>query len=448
MEKVKVKDNCDYEHYTKLILLISFMIKMFYAVKKIFCVTDHDLQVLEIDPFVIGPIGHLGYINYIIEHLSLPPVITDYSGFPPQYYHPPVFYLFGALVKGPLDMIGIPEVFSYEILQQFNMVFAFLCVYVISKILKELKLSAKMTMVLTGLFAFSPIYLTLGIEINNDCLMTLFSLLALHRILVWYNKRTMKNIILTALFLALAMLSKTSAVLISPALGAVFICAFFEKGTDASGRKKLAGQYAAFLGVSVPLGLSWVIRNLIRFNVPFSYVPALVGKQPQYTGDIPVLARLGLPSLKQLTLCKLDIFHPEYQPSILGQIIQSQTFDEGLLLNPDPFTPLILLWSYWLLYLFVFYLFVRFLISKKIKLPYKLLLGLAALIPTASIYVFAFQYPALCSVSARYIGVALTMFFVAAGYFADKTAKKWPSAAFSAGVAFVTAVTVLDYVLF
>lgn len=441
------RDKHDYEHYTKLILLISFIMKMFYAVKKIFCVTDHDLQVLEIDPFVIGPVGHLGYINYIIEHLSLPPVITEYTGFPPQYYHPPLFYLFGALIKGPLDKAGLKDIFSYEILQQLNMVFAFCCVYVIFLILKELKLSAKMTMVLTGLFAFSPIFLTLGVEINNDCLMTLFSLLAIHRVILWYKKRTMKNILLTALFLALAMLSKTSAVLIAPALGAVFACALFEKGTDAAGKKKLAGQYAAFLGVSVPLGLSWVIRNLILYHVPFSYVPALVGKQPQYTGDIPVWARLGLPSLKQLTLWKFDLFHPEYQPSILGQIIQSQTFDEGLLLDPDPVTPLILLWGYWLLYLFTFYLFVRFVIAK-VKLPYKLLIALAAVVPVISIYVFAFRYPALCSVSARYIGVALTMLFVAAGYYADKTAKKWPSAVFSAGVAFVTALSVLDYVLF
>ncbi len=443
-----MRDKHDYKHYTDYILLISFILKMFYAIKKIFCVTDHDLQVLEVNPFVIGPTGHLGYINYIIEHLSLPPVITEYNDFPPQFYHPPLFYVFGALVKGIAEKLGVPEIICYEILQQLNMVFAFLCIYVLYKILNELKISAKMTMLLMLLVAFSPIYLTLGVEINNDCIMTLFCLLAVHRVIIWYKKRTMKDIVLTGLFLALGMLSKTSAVLISPALGAVFACAFFEKGQNSESRKKLAGQYGAFLAVSVPLGLSWVIRNYIMYKVPFSYVPAVVGRQPQYTGDIPVIARLGLPSLKQLTLWKLDIFHPEDQPSILGQIIQSQTFDEGLLLNPDPVTPMILLWSYWLLYLFAFYLLVRFVADRKIKLPVKLLLGLLFAVPVASIYLFAFQYPALCSVSARYIAAPLTMLFVAAGYFADKTAKKWPSAVFSAAIVFVTAFSVIDYVLF
>lgn len=443
-----MRDKHDYKHYTDYILLISFILKMFYAIKKIFCVTDHDLQVLEVNPFVIGPTGHLGYINYIIEHLSLPPVITEYNDFPPQFYHPPVFYVFGALVKGIAEKLGVPEIICYEILQQLNMVFAFLCIYVLYKILNELKISAKMTMMLMLLVAFSPIYLTLGVEINNDCIMTLFCLLAVHRVIIWYKKRTVKDIVLTGLFLALGMLSKTSAVLISPALGAVFACAFFEKGQDSESRKKLAGQYGAFLAVSVPLGLSWVIRNYVMYKVPFSYVPAVVGRQPQYTGDIPVIARLGLPSLKQLTLWKLDIFHPEDQPSILGQIIQSQTFDEGLLLNPDPVTPMILLWSYWLLYLFAFYLLVRFVADRKIKLPVKLLLGLLFAVPVASIYMFAFQYPALCSVSARYIAAPLTMLFVAAGYFADKTAKKWPSAVFSAAIVFVTAFSVIDYVLF
>lgn len=438
----------DYKHYTDYILLISFILKMFYAIKKIFCVTDHDLQVLEVNPFVIGPTGHLGYINYIIEHLSLPPVITEYNDFPPQFYHPPVFYVFGALVKGIAEKLGVPEIICYEILQQLNMVFAFLCIYVLYKILNELKISAKMTMLLMLLVAFSPIYLTLGVEINNDCIMTLFCLLAVHRVIIWYKKRTLKDIVLTGLFLALGILSKTSAVLISPALGAVFACAFFEKGQNSESRKKLAGQYGAFLAVSVPLGLSWVIRNYVMYKVPFSYVPAVVGRQPQYTGDIPVIARLGLPSMKQLTLWKLDIFHPEDQPSILGQIIQSQTFDEGLLLNPDPVTPMILLWSYWLLYLFAFYLLVRFVADRKIKLPVKLLLGLLFAVPVASIYMFAFQYPALCSVSARYIAAPLTMLFVAAGYFADKTAKKWPSAVFSAAIVFVTAFSVIDYVLF
>lgn len=443
-----MRDKHDYKHYTDYILLISFILKMFYAIKKIFCVTDHDLQVLEVNPFVIGPTGHLGYINYIIEHLSLPPVITEYNDFPPQFYHPPVFYVFGALVKGIAEKLGVPEIICYEILQQLNMVFAFLCIYVLYKILNELKISAKMTMMLMLLVAFSPIYLTLGVEINNDCIMTLFCLLAVHRVIIWYKKRTMKDIVLTGLFLTLGMLSKTSAVLISPALGAVFACAFFEKGQNSESRKKLAGQYGAFLAVSVPLGLSWVIRNYVMYKVPFSYVPAVVGRQPQYTGDIPVIARLGLPSLKQLTLWKLDIFHPEDQPSILGQIIQSQTFDEGLLLNPDPVTPMILLWSYWLLYLFAFYLLVRFVADRKIKLPVKLLLGLLFAVPVASIYMFAFQYPALCSVSARYIAAPLTMLFVAAGYFADKTAKKWPSAVFSAAIVFVTAFSVIDYVLF
>jgi hypothetical protein len=443
-----VRDKHDYKHYTDYILLISFILKMFYAIKKIFCVTDHDLQVLEVNPFVIGPTGHLGYINYIIEHLSLPPVITEYNDFPPQFYHPPVFYVFGALVKGIAEKLGVPEIICYEILQQLNMVFAFLCIYVLYKILNELKISAKMTMLLMLLVAFSPIYLTLGVEINNDCIMTLFCLLAVHRVIIWYKKRTLKDIVLTGLFLALGILSKTSAVLISPALGAVFACAFFEKGQNSESRKKLAGQYGAFLAVSVPLGLSWVIRNYVMYKVPFSYVPAVVGRQPQYTGDIPVIARLGLPSMKQLTLWKLDIFHPEDQPSILGQIIQSQTFDEGLLLNPDPVTPMILLWSYWLLYLFAFYLLVRFVADRKIKLPVKLLLGLLFAVPVASIYMFAFQYPALCSVSARYIAAPLTMLFVAAGYFADKTAKKWPSAVFSAAIVFVTAFSVIDYVLF
>ena len=443
-----MRDKHDYKHYTDYILLISFILKMFYAIKKIFCVTDHDLQVLEVNPFVIGPTGHLGYINYIIEHLSLPPVITEYNDFPPQFYHPPVFYVFGALVKGIAEKLGVPEIICYEILQQLNMVFAFLCIYVLYKLLNELKISAKMTMLLMLLVAFSPIYLTLGVEINNDCIMTLFCLLAVHRVIIWYKKRTLKDIVLTGLFLALGILSKTSAVLISPALGAVFACAFFEKGQDSESRKKLAGQYGAFLAVAVPLGLSWVIRNYVMYKVPFSYVPAVVGRQPQYTGDIPVIARLGLPSLKQLTLWKLDIFHPEDQPSILGQIIQSQTFDEGLLLNPDPVTPMILLWSYWLLYLFAFYLLVRFVADRKIKLPVKLLLGLLFAVPVASIYMFAFQYPALCSVSARYIAAPLTMLFVAAGYFADKTAKKWPSAVFSAAIVFVTAFSVTDYVLF
>ena len=306
-----MRDKHDYKHYTDYILLISFILKMFYAIKKIFCVTDHDLQVLEVNPFVIGPTGHLGYINYIIEHLSLPPVITEYNDFPPQFYHPPVFYVFGALVKGIAEKLGVPEIICYEILQQLNMVFAFLCIYVLYKILNELKISAKMTMMLMLLVAFSPIYLTLGVEINNDCIMTLFCLLAVHRVIIWYKKRTLKDIVLTGLFLALGILSKTSAVLISPALGAVFACAFFEKGQNSESRKKLAGQYGAFLAVSVPLGLSWVIRNYVMYKVPFSYVPAVVGRQPQYTGDIPVIARLGLPSLKQLTLWKLDIFHPE-----------------------------------------------------------------------------------------------------------------------------------------
>ena len=76
--KVRTAERLDPERTAFLIILITSIIKMFFALKGIFCITDHDIQLIDINTMKLGDTGHPGYINYLIEHMAFPPIIKEY----------------------------------------------------------------------------------------------------------------------------------------------------------------------------------------------------------------------------------------------------------------------------------------------------------------------------------------------------------------------------------
>ena len=230
------------------------------------------------------------------------------------------------------------------------------------------------------------------------------------------------------LFLALAMLSKTSGVLVAPALAVLFLWILIEKRKQF---KKLLPQYIVFGLISIPLGLSWVLREYILFGVPFNYVLEQSVDSFQYIGDCSLLQRIGIPSYYEITEVKILWGHRQSYSNIWGQTLLTMALDEGILAVPNHLAYYLLILLYWGNSVLFMCSFVAFLVSLFIKnVPTKIrvffLTGFSTLL--ASYILFAFQQPFICTMNFRYIATILIFLFASVGMIGTHKkpkAKRW-----------------------
>lgn len=255
--------------------------------------------------------------------------------------------------------------------------------------------------------------------------MTMFCTITVYLTVCWIQERSWRLIVLLALSFALGMLSKTSAVLLAPAVGLVFLYALWKD------RKKpgtILLQIALFSIICVPLGLSWVLRSRILFGIPFNYVPAFDTDSGQYIGTVPLTARLGFPSVRQMTLCSIDWSHYTDYANIWGQTFLTMSFDEGIV----PVTTLsrqaagmVLLWADAILYLLGIAELIRMVFRKSVRAEYKLLLFTGFFTLMAGYVSFAFRYPQVCTMNFRYIALTWLLLLTAHGMNQDcRTGKR------------------------
>ena len=395
-----------------LILLAGTMLKLIYALQVSCYVSPHDLD--RLSDWVQRTNGHLGYIQYLYQYRHLLQTSPVGAG---QFYHPPLFYLVGAAVMQLFYTMGDPIEPVFELLQLVNTLFACGIAFVGWRILTHLEVTGKKLVVLTAFLSFGPTLYWLGTELNNDCLMTLLQAMTIEQTILWAKKPRTGVIIKMALLLALAMLTKTSAVLIAPAIGCVFLYELIRRIRQKDGVWPLIGQFALFAVISIPLGTSYVLRNWFLFQVPPNYVPNMGPNDPQYVGSCSVLRRLGLPSIRQLFSARIHWEEPANFCNIWWQTALTMALDEGILVlrnTAQKVCAVLLIWSCAGSILVLLAGTVRALLSKKASIPVRLLLGVGFCAVFGSYVLFCFQYPHLCTMNFRYI--YNTLIFLAAGY--------------------------------
>ena len=448
MSTIPKLSQADYKKYTRYLFIFAIVIRQFFALKGIFCITDHDIGLLDMDGStpILNDVGHLAYVNFLIEHKAFPAIDMNYTGFPPQFYHPPLFYLIAAFIKVFVTSCNASDVVAYEVIQQVNMIFSCVCLWICKLIMDEIKLSPQSKLIGMAICGFNPIFTIIGAELNNDCLMTMFCLAALLFTIRFLSDTSWKNVMCIMVTLVLAILSKTSGVLIAPAIGAAFIYVFVKKASE---RKSLFVKYLVFGITSIPLGLSWVVRSYVLYKVPFNYVPVILSKKWQYLGDYSVVSRLLFPSVKQLTTFAPDFYDAESYKNIWGQMLHTMAFDEGILYSPDPVLPLIMLWSILALNVLLVYLFVRFMFSRvnKENVGIKLVFGFTYVVLLVMFILFAYQYPFVCTVHYRYIVAAFVVLAIGSCKYLDSAPEKLVKA-FSIVVAVSSVFSALVYILY
>lgn len=246
------------EQLLALLIAAGFIMRLGYMVYTHYDVRCHDLP---------GAYSHTDYMYIIATTGNLP---QNNGG---EFYHPPLMYLLGAAVY------RIAGLFTRNTNVMFDAVrvipgFASCATLLLSYwLFRELGFSPKAQLIAVAVTAFHPSFIYLSSSINNDMLSIFFMVLVLLFTTRWYRTRSMRHILLLALAMGLGMMTKISVAILALPVGAVFVYAFVQdcrRRTGLIGRR--VGQFAAFLAISVPVGMWFPIRNLVRFKQSFTYI--------------------------------------------------------------------------------------------------------------------------------------------------------------------------------
>lgn len=294
--KRRVTDNIK----LKIIMLTGILLRLYYVVATpVIQTRQYDLGSAVPSEGIFT--GHLGYIFYLFTNKGLP-------DFDPrevyQFFHPPLHHTLSALWMGVVSMFTDNQNTWIEWLQILPLIYSVLIIFVTLQICKEFKLQDRALFVVMTIVAFHPSLIFMAGSINNDGLSLLFQFLTVWFALRWYRERNYKNIIGIALSISLGMITKLSVGMVAIPVAFLFVYVLItewqEKVVVANKSSanvwkfipwKRVTQYATFGVVCVPVGLSWAVRCLIKFDMPLTYVNKLPEQSWQYVGNYSLWER-------------------------------------------------------------------------------------------------------------------------------------------------------------
>ena len=391
---------------TKSIILLLFAAGFIMRLSYVVCMP---VRMIQHDVYYIGDgAGHSGYIEYLLQKGHLPDFDVREVD---QFYHPPLHHLLAALWMRIQLAIGIGYEAAYENIQLLTLFYSTVSFILSYKIFRRVGLSGSGLIAATAIIAFCPTFYIMSGSINNDILSITLMLGAVYNTLCWFKKRSLPRILCIALCIGFGMMTKLSVWMAAPPIAFIFIYAFF---SDLRHWKKYIIQYPLFLAVSVPLGLFWSVRNVLRWGVPLTYVPKLSETSMQYVGDVPVITRLFDISAFQFKDVSEQFVmyggsYNEYNP--LVGFFKTSMFDEGI--APRRFPRIegmnhILFWSAVILGLLGFVAMIIMAVRKNkvLRVPVRVFICSLYLLILVMYYYFCIEYPHVCTQNVRY-GVPL-----------------------------------------
>ena len=399
----------------KVILLLfftGFAIRLAYVVAVPVTVVQHDVYNIYFDS------GHLGYIKYLYENGQLPDFdVTTVD----QFYHPPVHHIIAAIWFRFQTFVGIDYYYAYQNIQLLTLFYSSACMILSYKIFRTLGLKKSGLTIATAIIVFCPTFYIMAGSVNNDILSIAFFLGAVLNTLYWYKSRSIGRILCIALCVGLGMMTKLSVWMVAPSVTFIFIYVFFK---EIKSFKKYILQYLAFLGVSVPLGLFWSVRNFLGWGVPFTFVQKLDETAEQYVGSVPLLTRFFDFSFYQFDdvaeqFTQYGGKYNEFNP--LVGLFKTSMFDEEIAIRK--FAGIagvnkVLFWCAVAVGLIGFvamiYMFVKK--SNTITVPLKIFIGLIYFVLMGCYYWFCIEFPHVCTENIRYAVPVMIVGALSVGY--------------------------------
>lgn len=241
-----------------LIIITGILLRVVYTLYSPFTIRQHD---------VIGSsFNHLDYIKLLANKMTLPQV--DYC----QAYHPPVHHGLSAIFYSLGKSMGLNDFYAFRLVQVEMIFLNSMTMIFFYKILKEIKCKKLIAILAIAIFAFYPYNIYFAAFLNNDNTMLFFYTVTLYYIIKWLNANTYKNVVLMAVFLSISILTKKPAIILIPIILAAFIAAYLKKRDSI---ELLVKQFALFMCISVPLSISFQLRNYIMFKQGLTYAPGV-----------------------------------------------------------------------------------------------------------------------------------------------------------------------------
>lgn len=396
-----------YNYICYLIMCIGSIIRIIYISFTDCGVRQHDLgYATQLNDGLINP-GHLGYIEYIVKFGHLPD-FDPFSIF--SYYHPPVHHVLAAMAVKSAYALGYKEPLCYEAIQIVTCVYGCLTIFIAYKILKLLTSDTKYIILPLALISFHPGLIYMSGSVNNDMMATLFIFLCVYTTLLWIRSaHKLMYLIMMALSIGIGMIIKLNVIVIAFPMGIVMLLHMINMVKNGQ-TLHIIKQYLIFLFISMPIGLSWTLRGIIKFHIG----PGISSASPesnQYIGSYSLFSRLGLPASSAIKFP----FHSEnasFCHNIWQILFKTALFTE---IWPDNISPAMLLLCqivYFSSIILAILLSIIALIKavQRIKngdneAGYLLLSGYPAVL--ISYLLFVIKYPYTCSCDFRYIAVSL-----------------------------------------
>ena len=397
-----------------LLFIIGFLMRLAYIMTVGVKYKQHDIGSIE------NMDGHLGYIAYFTYNMKLPDfdVRNVY-----QFYHPPLHHFLAAVWVRLQSHMGINPEYYWENVQLLTLFYSGCCMILCYKLFRLLSLSGKGLCAAIAVICFNPTFFILTGSINNDILSLTLLLGAFVNTLHWYRSRSFGRIMCISACVGLSMMAKLSGWMAAPAIAFIFILVFFR---DIKNFKKYIIQFASFLGLSVPLGLWWEIRNNIAYGVPVTYVMKLSERSRQYIGDIPVMKRLFDFSPYQFSdvsdqFILYNAPYNEFNPLIA--LFKTSAFDEMYTVKNYPQVAgwdRLLFWSIVIVGIIGFAAMIfTFFCDRKMSVVHKLFAAIIYMTYFIGYYIFCFSFPHVCTENIRYAVPLIVMgaFFFGKGIY-------------------------------
>lgn len=170
-----------------------------------------------------GETGHLGYIEYVTEHGSLPRPDQGW-----EYFQPPLYYAGGAAVKRWADWLGLADT---EALRAYALGLWLIFLTASAATLRlALRRSGGAVLLATAVLALWPAGVIHGLRISNDIALYAAAAVATYCMLRWWRGGRPRHLYGMALAVALALLCKSSASAVLAAAGLLIALRLLRRG--------------------------------------------------------------------------------------------------------------------------------------------------------------------------------------------------------------------------
>ncbi len=396
-----------------VITAAGILIRLVYVLKSTIYDRQYDIGTIDLDAGRTVSGGHLAYIQYLYQYMRLPDVdpTTVY-----QFHHPPFHHFVSALFMRFVSLFTS----NTDIIEESMQWVPFICSIVILlsafKIMKMFGMTDKGISFGMALLCFHPSLIMLSGSVNNDCMALMFSVLSILMTMIWLEKRNVSSITLLAIFLGLGISTKQNVAELAFPIGLIFLIVLIKEIKEKSGLKELIFQYIIAALVSIPLGMWFYIRNLIKYDMSILWVYDIGTDTWQYTGNYPVINRFLWPIASELIDniahfrigCGYNVWMQIMRTSVLGE------WDMADVAKSVKIIAVLLMFVGMFIALIAFICMIKAFVIKdssentvSYNPLYKLLFISGYIVVMISYLLFAYKYPQQCSMHFRYIEITL-----------------------------------------